>query len=175
MEKSATHCISFYETVFEFRLSEETIGKSEVREQGIQMWSQAFLRRLQDRTSAYNVEKWETEHKQRNQLLSNVCKYKYILRDEARRSINSSVIRSRDGSEILPPSRNFRRMKNDPDYRAGVTQSLDFKNILPPVDRSVLRNPRRTAVPSSSPRIPESLKYSPRLMVRLSIIQRHLL
>ena len=30
---------------------------------------EAFLRRLQDRTSAYNVEKWESEHKERSQLL----------------------------------------------------------------------------------------------------------
>ena len=66
---------------------------------------------------------------------------------------------------MLPPSRNFRRMKIDPQYRGGVTQSLDFKNLLPPVDKSTLRNARRTAAPSSSPRIPESLKYSPRMMV----------
>jgi hypothetical protein len=45
----------------------------------ITLENQAFLRRLQQKTSNYNVTKWEEENAQRKRILRNICEYEYII------------------------------------------------------------------------------------------------
>lgn len=43
----------------------------------ITMENQAILKRLQDKTSNYNVGKWEGEFRDRERILKNICEYPY--------------------------------------------------------------------------------------------------
>ncbi len=45
----------------------------------ITLENQAFLRRLQQKTSNYNVGKWEEDENERKKLLKNICEYNYII------------------------------------------------------------------------------------------------
>lgn len=45
----------------------------------ITLENQAFLRRLQNKTSNYNVHKWEEEAVERKRILRNICEYDYII------------------------------------------------------------------------------------------------
>jgi hypothetical protein len=45
----------------------------------ITLENQAFLRRLQNKTSNYNVNRWEDEELERKRLLKNICEYDYII------------------------------------------------------------------------------------------------
>jgi len=45
----------------------------------ITLENQAFLRRLQNKTSNYNVNRWEEAEHERKRLLKNICEYDYII------------------------------------------------------------------------------------------------
>jgi hypothetical protein len=45
----------------------------------ITLENQQFLRRLQQKTSNYNVVKWEEAEIERKKLLRNICEYDYII------------------------------------------------------------------------------------------------
>jgi len=45
----------------------------------ITLENQAFLRRLQNKTSNYNVNRWEEEENERKRILKNICEYDYII------------------------------------------------------------------------------------------------
>jgi hypothetical protein len=41
------------------------------------MENQAILKRLQDKTSNYDVGSWENDHRGRERILKNICEYPY--------------------------------------------------------------------------------------------------
>lgn len=56
----------------------------------ITLENQAILRRLQDKSSNYNVARWENEHRQRQDLLKNMSEYPYELERSKKRMFNKS-------------------------------------------------------------------------------------
>ena len=43
--------------------------------------NQLILKRLQDKSANYNVQKWENENQQRQKVLQNICEYPLLAKD----------------------------------------------------------------------------------------------
>ena len=60
--------------------------------------NQQILKRLQEKSASYNVQKWQREEDQRKKVLSNICEYPLLLTDASITNPPDFVIRKKKTS-----------------------------------------------------------------------------
>lgn len=99
----------------------------------ITLENQAILRRLQDKTSNYNVARWEVDHQTRKDLLKNMSEYPYDMDKRKNRQFNRSEA---GGTAYRPKSlgpRQTWRSKNNTAKTAPIVkqaEALDENRIV---------------------------------------------
>lgn len=70
----------------------------------ITLENQSFLRRLQEKNSNYDVNKWEIQFKERKNILKNICEYPYVMSSNRRRDLSASnlSVEQQNRTSLIP-------------------------------------------------------------------------
>ena len=69
--------------------------------------NQAILKRLQDKTSNYSVQKWEEDFKETEKRMKNMCEYPFALFTDGKKTESSAETRYYTNNEGIPDDKSY--------------------------------------------------------------------